>query len=125
MSIAVVLLIAYRLLSSSLAADPPKGPPPVPVSVITVEQKDVPQLAAGIGTVQSLHNVILRPQVSGIVTEVLFEEGQHVKRGQLLAAFGPWIVVKPARAAKAMCKAVMSLNPISSFGLARMVVKSR
>ncbi len=72
-SVAVVLLIAWRLLSNSLAADPPRGPPPVPVSVVAVEQRDVPQLAAGIGTVQSLHNVILRPQVSGIVTEVLFE----------------------------------------------------
>ncbi|HEY0684060.1 MAG TPA: efflux RND transporter periplasmic adaptor subunit [Steroidobacter sp.] len=81
----VVVLIAWRLLSSSLAADPPRGPPPVPVSVTTVEQRDVPQLAAGIGTVQSLHNVVLRPQVSGIVTEVLFVEGQQVKRGQLLA----------------------------------------
>lgn len=84
-SVAVVALIAWKVLSSSLAADPPKGPPPVPVSVVTVEQRDVPQLAAGIGTVQSLHNVVLRPQVSGIVTEVLFEEGQQVKRGQLLA----------------------------------------
>src|SRR5262245_53942266 len=84
-SVVVVVLLAWRVLSSSFAADPPHGPPPVPVSVVSVEQKDVPQLAAGIGTVQSLHNVVLRPQVSGIVTEVLFEEGQNVKRGQLLA----------------------------------------
>nr|WP_235936788.1 efflux RND transporter periplasmic adaptor subunit [Steroidobacter agaridevorans] len=101
MSIAVVLLIAYRLLSSSLAADPPRGPPPVPVSVITVEQKDVPQLAAGIGTVQSLHNVILRPQVSGIVTEVLFEEGQQVKRGQLLARIDDRTILANLRQAEA------------------------
>ncbi|WP_161810763.1 efflux RND transporter periplasmic adaptor subunit [Steroidobacter agaridevorans] len=100
-SIAVVLLIAYRLLSSSLAADPPRGPPPVPVSVITVEQKDVPQLAAGIGTVQSLHNVILRPQVSGIVTEVLFEEGQQVKRGQLLARIDDRTILANLRQAEA------------------------
>ena len=100
-SIAVISLIAYRLLSSSLAADPPKGPPPVPVSVITVEQKDVPQLAAGIGTVQSLHNVILRPQVSGIVTEVLFEEGQRVKRGQLLARIDDRTILANLRQAEA------------------------
>ncbi|WP_129641014.1 efflux RND transporter periplasmic adaptor subunit [Peristeroidobacter agariperforans] len=98
---AVVLLIAYRLLSSSLAADPPMGRPPVPVSVVTVEQKDVPQLAAGIGTVQSLHNVILRPQVSGIVTEVLFEEGQHVKRGQLLARIDDRTILANLRQAEA------------------------
>src|SRR5687768_11229056 len=84
-TLAVVLLIAWRLTLNTVAAGPPEGPPPVPVSVVTVEQRDVPQLAAGIGSVQSLHSVVLRPQVSGIVTDVLFDEGQQVKKGQLLA----------------------------------------
>lgn len=101
MSVAVVVLIAWRLLSSSLAVDPPHESQPVPVSVVTVEQKDVPQVAAGIGTVQSLHNVILRPQVSGIVTEVLFEEGQNVKRGQLLARIDDRTILANLRQAEA------------------------
>lgn len=100
-SISLVLVIAWRLSSSSLAADPPKGPPPVPVTVVTVEQRDVPQLAAGIGTVQSLHNVVLRPQVSGIVTAVLFEEGQQVKRGQLLARIDDRTILANLRQAEA------------------------
>lgn len=100
-SIVAAVLIGWRLLSDSLAADPPKGPPPVPVSVTTVEQRDVPQLAAGIGTVQSLHNVVLRPQVSGIVTEVLFEEGQQVKRGQLLARIDDRTIIANLRQAEA------------------------
>lgn len=99
--IVVVVLIAWRLLTSSLAAEPPQGPPPVPVSVTTVEQRDVPQLAAGIGTVQSLHNVVLRPQVSGIVTEVLFVEGQQVKRGQLLARIDDRTIIANLRQAEA------------------------
>lgn len=100
-TIVVAVLIAWRLLSSSLAADPPEGPPPVPVSVTTVEQRDVPQLAAGIGTVQSLHSVVLRPQVSGIVTEVLFVEGQQVKRGQLLARIDDRTILANLRQAEA------------------------
>lgn len=100
-SVAVVLLIAWRLLPSSLAAVPPHGQPPVPVSVIAVEQKDVPQVAAGIGTVQSLHSVILRPQVSGIINEVLFEEGQQVKRGQLLARIDERTILANLRQAEA------------------------
>jgi RND family efflux transporter MFP subunit len=100
-SIVVVVLIAWRLLASSLAADPPEEPPPVPVSVTEVEQRDVPQLAAGIGTVQSLHNVVLRPQVSGIVTEVLFAEGQQVKRGQLLARIDDRTILANLRQAEA------------------------
>jgi RND family efflux transporter MFP subunit len=100
-SIVVVVLIAWRLLASSLAADPPEEPPPVPVSVTEVEQRDVPQLAAGIGTVQSLHNVVLRPQVSGIVTEVLFTEGQQVKQGQLLARIDDRTIIANLRQAEA------------------------
>lgn len=97
----VALLIAWRLTSNSVAASPPKGPPPVPVSVVAVEQRDVPQLAAGIGTVQSLHSVVLRPQVSGVVTEVLFDEGQQVQKGQLLARIDDRTIVANLRQAEA------------------------
>jgi RND family efflux transporter MFP subunit len=99
--ISLSLLIGWRLMSPSVAAGPPKGPPPVPVSVVNVEQRDVPQLAAGIGTVQSLHSVVLRPQVSGIVTEVLFTEGQQVKKGQLLARIDARTIVASLRQAEA------------------------
>ena len=34
---------------------------------------------------QSLQSAVLRPQVDGVLTEVLFEEGQKVRKGQLLA----------------------------------------
>lgn len=100
-ALALALLIAWRLTSNTVAASPPKGPPPVPVSVVAVEERDVPQLAAGIGTVQSLHSVVLRPQVSGIVTEVLFEEGQQVKKGQLLARIDDRTIVANLRQAEA------------------------
>jgi membrane fusion protein, multidrug efflux system len=100
-AIPLALLIAWRLTSNTVAASPPKGPPPVPVSVVAVEQRDVPQLAAGIGTVQSLHSVVLRPQVSGIVTEVLFDEGQQVKKGQLLARIDDRTILANLRQAEA------------------------
>ena len=47
--------------------------------------KDVAHVTTGIGTVQSLHSVTLRTQVDGILTAVLFKEGQTVKKGELLA----------------------------------------
>jgi RND family efflux transporter MFP subunit len=60
-------------------------PPPVPVGVIRAEQRDVAHMASGIGTVESLHNVTLRPQVEGVLAEVLFREGELVRKGDLLA----------------------------------------
>ena len=50
-----------------------------------VEQRDVAHWRSGVGTVQSLQSAVLRPQVDGLLTEVLFEEGQKVRKGQLLA----------------------------------------
>lgn len=69
----------------SRGAPPPAPPPPVPVTTMRVERRDVPHWQDTIGTVTSLQSTVLRPQVDGVLTEVLFREGQQVKRGQLLA----------------------------------------
>jgi len=70
---------------SNGAARAAGGGPQVPVVVEQVMRRDVPHVLRGIGTVQSLHSVVLRTQVDGVVTEVLFKEGQTVRRGELLA----------------------------------------
>jgi RND family efflux transporter MFP subunit len=57
----------------------------VPVVVARVEQRDVPHRISSVGTVRSLHTVVIRPQVNGVVNEVLFREGSLVERGALLA----------------------------------------
>lgn len=86
--LAVILLIAAAVLfwrqrapTTTLTA----GPAPVPVTVAAVEARDVPHLARALGNVQSVHSVTLRSQVDGVLTEVLFEEGQRVAKGDLLA----------------------------------------
>lgn len=57
---------------------------PQTVSVFTAQQRDVPVTVEAAGTVVSLESVDLRPQISGVVAEVLVKEGQFVKRGQPL-----------------------------------------
>ncbi|MBI1180236.1 MAG: efflux RND transporter periplasmic adaptor subunit [Alphaproteobacteria bacterium] len=74
---------AWWIFGSRKEAPPP--PPAVPVTVARVTQRDVPHMASGIGTVESLHSVVLRPQVEGVLAEVLFSEGQFVHKGDLLA----------------------------------------
>ena len=61
----------------------------VPVVAGTVEKKDVSIYLNGIGTVQAFNTVTVRPQVSGILTTVAFQEGQDVKKGDLLAVIDP------------------------------------
>lgn len=87
---AVVLLAAggfwwYAKTPATVAGQTGAGGSAIPVSVAEAVLRDVPQRMSGIGTVQSLHTVVLRPQVTGVVTEVLFKEGELVERGALLA----------------------------------------
>ncbi len=58
---------------------------PVPVRVIHVVQQDVPRTASAIGAALSLHSVVIRPQIDGILTQVKVAEGQTVQTGDLLA----------------------------------------
>lgn len=85
----VVLLVALAALVLWFALKPvtakPSAPAAVPVRAISVVQKDVPRFASGIGTVLSLHSVVIRPQIDGILTRLLVKEGQRVKKGDLLA----------------------------------------
>lgn len=85
----VALLVALAAVALWYAMKPvtakPGAPVAVPVRVISVVQKDVPRFASGIGTVLSLHSVVIRPQIDGILTQLLVKEGQQVKKGELLA----------------------------------------
>lgn len=55
------------------------------VGVAQAEQGELALSLDALGTVTPVAQVTLRPQVSGVLTEVLFEEGQLVKKDQLLA----------------------------------------
>jgi membrane fusion protein, multidrug efflux system len=50
---------------------------------------DIPVVIEALGTVTPAANVTVRPQVSGVITQVLFKEGQMVKKGDLLATIDP------------------------------------
>lgn len=90
LALGALLLVVLSLLMlfhgvSRGDARPASAPPPVPVVTGRVEQQDIAHWRNGLGTVQSLQSTVLRPQVDGVLTEVLFEEGQKVRKGQLLA----------------------------------------
>ncbi|MBI2771171.1 MAG: efflux RND transporter periplasmic adaptor subunit [Burkholderiales bacterium] len=63
--------------------------PATTVGVATAEKNDIPIVLEALGTVTPQATVRVRPQVSGVLTQVLFKEGQMVTKGQLLAQIDP------------------------------------
>src|SRR6516165_5258309 len=61
----------------------------VPVTVAIVQRQDVPIYLTGLGTVQASFTVGIHSQVVGKLQEVLFTEGQQVKKGDVLAKIDP------------------------------------
>jgi multidrug efflux system membrane fusion protein len=70
------------------AARPPARPA-VPVTVAMATKQDIPIYLTGLGTVQASFTVGIHSQVDGKLQEVLFTEGQHVKKGDVLAKIDP------------------------------------
>jgi multidrug efflux system membrane fusion protein len=62
---------------------------PVPVSTATVTERDVPVDLDAIGNVEPYASVSIRSQVTGVVMDVRFHEGDFVKKGDLLFAIDP------------------------------------
>jgi multidrug efflux system membrane fusion protein len=61
----------------------------VPVLVARAVVADVPVYVDGIGTVQALNSVSIKPMVDGPLVAVRFREGQDVKAGDVLAQIDP------------------------------------
>jgi multidrug efflux system membrane fusion protein len=58
---------------------------PVPVLTSVAKATDVPVYIDGVGSVKPLNTVTVRPQVSGKLVEIDFEEGQDIKAGTVIA----------------------------------------
>ena len=79
-----VLLLSMLLGCSAGAPAVAPAAPPVPVKVAVVTPESMERKISGTGTVEADQSVELRPETSGVVTEVRFADGQHVARGDLL-----------------------------------------
>jgi membrane fusion protein, multidrug efflux system len=73
-------------LGQAMADD---APAPIPVQTAPARVQDVPVLLSGLGTVQPLNVVQMKPQVSGILTALPVQEGQTVHAGDILAEIDP------------------------------------
>ena len=103
-------LAAYWGRPQISGAAPSRPAAAVPVTTISVTRNDVPVYATGLGAVQASLTVAIHSQVEGQLQEVLFTEGQQVKKGDALARIDPQLfqaALDQARAKKAQDTALL------------------
>ena len=88
---AVVLVTGGVVLYWRRDRDQPPATPASPVPVVTaqVQQHDEPIVLSGLGTVEALNTASIMSQVTGVLEQVNFTEGQTVKKGDVLARIDP------------------------------------
>jgi len=72
---------------AAAAAKPGNPPPGTPVEAVKVATVELPQSLTAVGSLRSDESVVLRPEISGRISEILFREGQVVRRDDVLVRF--------------------------------------
>jgi membrane fusion protein (multidrug efflux system) len=94
--------------TGSLAAVNASTPAAVTVEAGPVKLSTVRRQIEAVGSLRSNESVVIRPEISGRITEILFEEGQQVRRGMPLVRLDAAIAkaqVEQARASLVLSKA--------------------
>lgn len=121
----VLSLLAIAMIAAGIGwltrptVQTPRAAAAIPVRVIQVEQRDVPRFMSGIGAVLSLHSVIIRPRIDGILTHVRVKEGQTVKAGDLLATLDDRSIQASLNQAKALLAQNQALLRVAQIDLKR------
>ncbi len=56
----------------------------IPVKTAVVDSRDLRLTVGGIGTLEAVRQVMIRPEINGLLESVHFEEGNTVEKGELL-----------------------------------------
>ena len=96
--------LAAALLLTACGKKAPPPPPPKQVGVVTVQMQSVTLTTELPGRTSPFESSEVRPQVDGIITKRLFQEGDTVRAGQILYQIDP----APYAAAAANARAALA-----------------
>ena len=85
----LVLFLAGTFPLQAIAAPEKKVAPPPLVTVVAVTERDVNRLTEYVGHVEAVQTVNLTARVSGVLEQLLFQEGSDVRVGNLLYLIEP------------------------------------
>jgi multidrug efflux system membrane fusion protein len=110
-----VLLLCVSCNKGNARADSPATLPPPLVTVAQASVQDVPRYLDEIGRNIAFESVSVTPQVAGRITERHFQDGENLKKGQLLFVIDPRpfkAQLDSAQANLAQAKAALELAKI-------------
>jgi membrane fusion protein, multidrug efflux system len=111
----LMLLTLAACNKSNVQAAGPSGPPAPLVTVVQASAQDVPRYLDEIGKNAAYESVNVTPQVGGRIIERHFQDGQNLKKGQLLFVIDPRpykAQLDSAQATLAQTKAALDLAKI-------------
>jgi membrane fusion protein (multidrug efflux system) len=77
--------VKFRQIQAAMAQSAAFQPPPEAVTTIVAEQEEWPATLSAIGTVAAVQGVTVSADLPGTVDRILFESGQAVRAGAVLA----------------------------------------
>jgi RND family efflux transporter MFP subunit len=77
------------VLTLGRSSKPPTPPPPPAVTVATVPERNITEWDEFTGRLEAVDAVEIRPRVSGYIRRIAFNEGNGVKKGQILFEIDP------------------------------------
>jgi membrane fusion protein, multidrug efflux system len=104
MTRSVATSVAVLLLALGCSRGRAGAPSKVPVTIAPVEQRSVPYEITATGTVEPRQTVSVQAQVTGVLTDVAFREGEDVAVGQVLFR----IDSRPFQAALEQAQAILA-----------------
>ncbi len=89
----------------------------ISVQTEDVEARTITQVVSATGKIQPVEKVVLRPEITGEIVNLPVEEGDYVKKGQLLVRIKPDIYIAQRNRAKASLQSAEANLDISQANL--------
>lgn len=84
LAVTLAAMLALACGSENAESNDAHGPPPAVVETILIEPEEVRDVLEFVGQLDSAYSVVLKPEISGVVNSISFEEGSPVKKGDPL-----------------------------------------
>jgi len=82
---ATALAVGFSMFATSCGGDQQQQQAPAPqIATMTVNLTDAENQSTYPATIKGKTDIDIRPQVTGFITKVMVDEGQHVRKGQTL-----------------------------------------